>query len=178
MGFLSLAHEDTSDEIFFPPASGMQQIAPSKMCSCTVRTEVSPEQSPPQFLHTWTLATATIREIEAKEKEKYYILDFGLAQALCSSYTCYFLRSPLGSFSHPSTVSPRLPLQWRHQSHCRFLCCGSLPTANIDQTAVWQHWRQFMLISKRSKNITERIPSWIQQHPAITCHPRGKRQCD
>lgn len=35
--FLSLAHEDTLEEIFFP-ASGMHQIAASGMCSCTVRT--------------------------------------------------------------------------------------------------------------------------------------------
>jgi len=30
-----------------------------------------------------------------------------------------------------------------------------------------------MLISKRSKNIVERIPFWILQHPEIICYSPG-----
>lgn len=99
------------------------------------------EQRPPQSLHTRTLTTAAITQSNAKENEKYYFM-YWLVQALGSGYTCSFLQFPLSSCTYPTTKSAPafLPSEGR-QSHCRLLSYGTLPIANIDQMAVWQHWR-------------------------------------
>lgn len=178
MGSLSPAHEDTSEEPFSSCHWNAADCTKQDVQLYSKNISLPWAEPPPQSLHTWTLTSATIREINAKEKEKYHIW---ILTSTGTRLKLHMLLSPIvPRFLSPShhKVSPRLPLQWRHQSHCRFLCCGSLPIANIDRTAVWQHWRQFMLISKRSKNVMERIPAWVQQHPAITCHPRGKQGCD
>lgn len=157
--------------IFF--SSGMHQIASSRMCSCTVRTQVFLSRAPPPVpAHRNTYYSHAHTNLCKRE---WKVLFYGcwLVQALGSGYTCSFLQFPLSSCTYPTTVSHSLPPQWR-QSHCRFLSYGALPIANIDQTAVWQHWRQYMLISKWGKNVVERIPAWIWQHTEIFCHSQRK----
>lgn len=178
MGFLSLAHEDTSEEIF----SSCLWNAPDctkwdvQLYSKNISLSWAEPPSIPAHMNTY-YSHCHINQSKGEWKVLFY--GYRLAQAPGSNYTRYFLQFPFSPFTYPVTKSATVSLSSESsRSHCRFLSYGSLPIANIDQTAVWQHWRQFMLISKRSKNVVERIPSWIRQHPEIICHSNAKWGCD
>lgn len=178
MSFLSLAHEDTSEVIFFSCLWNAPDCTKRDVQLYSKNASLSWAEPPsiPAHMNTYH---SHYHVNQSKGEWKVLFYGYWLVQALGLSYTCYLLRFPLSSFTYPTTKSVTVSLSSEgSQSHCRFLSYGSLPIANIDQKAVWQRWRQFMLISKRSKNVVERIPSWIWQHPEIICHSTGKWGCD